>query len=85
MGPYRTLRGPEVSVEQTLVADSPRPTFIKNKPEGAICCWAVWLILHHRQTRIEIKSGNYGKRNVSELPGAGIMENVLFLSRQARE
>ncbi len=34
---------------------------------------------------IAARRGNYGNLIVCEVPGAGIMEDVLFLGRQARE
>jgi hypothetical protein len=36
-GPYGALMGPKVSVEQTLIADSPRPTFMTKTNEKVPC------------------------------------------------
>jgi hypothetical protein len=72
MGPYRALRGPEVSVEQTLIADSPRPTFMRKTnqkmPYAAGLFGSYYLI---------------GERALTSK--AGTMENGMFLSCQARE
>ena len=44
MGPYGALMGPKVSVEQTLIADSPRPTFMTKTNEKVPYELAYWAL-----------------------------------------